>query len=87
MLICRNQSIDLHSKLLYWLLHYCTDLKMLGSIQQRMQLHICFLYVMHHVEFVKISVSFHDFFSPHAQNLKIIENIFFIKNPINLEKC
>ena len=27
------------------------------------------------------------FFSPHAQNLKIIEKIFFVKNPINLEKC
>ena len=26
-------------------------------------------------------------FSPHAQNLKITENMFFIKNPVNLGKC
>ena len=27
------------------------------------------------------------FFTPHVQNLQIIEKNFFVKNPINLEKC
>ena len=35
----------------------------------------------------KCQLVFITFFSPHAKNLKIIENIFFVKNRVNLEKC
>ena len=86
LLQCRNQSIDLNSKLLYWFLHNSiTRLKHdeLNSVKNATYA-FCMLWSL--LSLSKCKFVFMTFFFPHAQNLNTIGNIFFVKNLINISQ-
>ena len=86
LLQCRNQSIDLNSKLLHWFLHNSiTRLKLVElNLAKNATYAFCMLWSL--LSLSKCQFVFGTFFFPHAQNLNTIGNIFFAKNLIKISQ-